>query len=505
MTRRARWWFRIVLFTFAAGILAAGGSVLTVVLLLRPPGAGELAEPIRIQNGLVQGRSRDGLTIYKGIPFAAPPVGDLRWRAPQPAADWEGTLIADEFSPVCFQEGETVPGMGREPVSEDCLYLNVWTPARSPDEKLAVMVWLYGGGNHVGSGSARLYWGDELAKKGVVVVTLNSRLGAFGMFAHPELSAESGYGASGNYLLLDQIAALQWVRDNISAFGGDPANVTLFGQSAGAHNSSNLMVSPLARGLFRRVIAHSGGDLAAAETEFSSTYTLEHAERAGVEWTARFGARTIAEMRRIPAGEIFANDNGTFFGNGTPRGPHRINIDGYVLTGDPYDLYAQGVEHDADLLAGYNAGEDEVPHRWPIRTWALMHSRNGNGNVFAYYFSRVPPFPPFHALGVAGHGAELPYLFGYPPRVLFYFIKLYFLEAPWGAIQDYRLAGAMRTYWTNFAKTGDPNGDGLPRWPNFRDGGQVLELGDTIRAVEMPDQEAHRRMDAEVGRLRGQH
>ncbi|MCH8858923.1 MAG: carboxylesterase family protein [Proteobacteria bacterium] len=504
MKTRKRRWLRITIFVLVSGLLVAGGAVLTVALLLRPPSPGQLAEPISIQTGMVQGRTQNGITIYKGIPFAAPPVGDLRWRAPQPVADWDGTLTADRFSPACIQGGETVPGLGVEPVSEDCLYLNVWTPAQSAADGLAVMVWLYGGGNRVGSGSARLYWGGDLAKRGVVVVTLNYRLGALGMFAHPELSAQSGYDASGNYLLLDQIAALHWVQDNISAFGGDPNNVTLFGQSAGTSNASKLTVSPLARGLFHRVIAHSGGDFSPSETEFSSTYSQAHAEQTGVDWTARFGVHSIAEMRRVPAEEIFANDDGAFFGNGTPRGPHRINIDNYVVTGDTYDLYAQGLQHDVDLLVGYNAGEDQMPHRWPIRTWALMHARNSTNNVFAYYFTRVPPFPPFRFTGTAGHGAELPYLFGYPPRIVFYFIKVRFLEMPWTAHQDYRLAGAIQSYWTNFAKTGDPNGAGLPHWPDVRQSGQVMELGDTIGAIDAPDRQAHIEMDAEMARLRGQ-
>jgi para-nitrobenzyl esterase len=227
-------------------------------VLLGPDPTGELAEPVRIETGLVQGMRQAGLTVYKGIPFAAPPVGDLRWRAPQPAASWDGTRAADAYQSACTQKGPTLPGMEFETYSEDCLYLNVWTPAKAPDENLAVMVYLHGGGGSGGSGSARLYRGDQLAKKGVVVVTFNYRLGAFGLLAHPELTKESGHNASGNYALLDDIAALGWVRRNIPVFGGDPDNVTIFSHSAGAYHASQLMTSPLAQGLFRRVIAQSG-------------------------------------------------------------------------------------------------------------------------------------------------------------------------------------------------------------------------------------------------------
>ena len=215
------------------------------------------AAPVHTDAGLLEG-TRDGdLAVYKGVPFAAPPVGELRWRDPQPVAAWKGVRAADKFSPVCMQSGSSVPGQPVEPDSEDCLYLNIWTPAAGA--KLPVMVWIPGGGFTQESASIPLYWGDTLARKGVIVVTINYRVGAFGFFAHPELTKESAHRTSGNYGLLDQIAALQWIQRNIAAFGGDPSRVTIWGQSAGSMSVNLLMASPLAHGLFQRAIGESGG------------------------------------------------------------------------------------------------------------------------------------------------------------------------------------------------------------------------------------------------------
>ena len=247
MTRRMR---RILVGSSALMVLGLIGLVAVNIVLWNPLIFAGVSETIRVEGGLLQGLRQNGISVFRGIPFAAPPIGDLRWRAPEPVIPWEGVKDASAFSLVCMQSGETVPGLGTEPMSEDCLYLNVWTPQDRAEDSLPVMVWLYGGGRHVGSGSARLYWSDRIARKDVVVVTLNYRLGAFGMLAHRELSAEAPYGASGNYLLLDQIAALQWVQRNIAGFGGDPRKVTIFGQSAGATSISQLLVSTLARGLF---------------------------------------------------------------------------------------------------------------------------------------------------------------------------------------------------------------------------------------------------------------
>ena len=468
---------RVVLGASALFVLGLIGFVAVNIVLWNPLIFASRSETIRVEGGLVQGLRQNGVGVYRGIPFAAPPIGDLRWRAPEPVIPWEGVRDASAFGPVCMQSGETVPGLGTEPMSEDCLYLNIWTPANGAGANLPVMVWLYGGGRHVGSGSARLYWSDRLARKDVVAVTLNYRLGAFGMMAHPELSAEARYGASGNYLLLDQIAALQWVRRNIARFGGNPENVTLFGQSAGATSISQLLVSPLARGLFHRAIAQSGGDLRAATV----TVLLAQAERAGAEFANKLGANSIADLRAISAEEILANDFVDYFDNGTPRGPFEVNIDNYVLPGTVRSLYAQGLQQNVPLLNGYNSGDDPELHHGAGRDWARLHAR-GPAAVYSYYFTKVPPYPPFRFRGIAGHGAELIYLFGFPPPIFFYAV-----EFPWNAARDAELADIIASYWTNFARIGNPNGDGLPNWPAFGADEQILEIGEMLETVEMID------------------
>lgn len=514
-------------------------------VLLRPQAVGELANPIRIENGLLQGTHENGLTVYRGIPYAAPPVGDFRWRAPQPTADWTGTLKADAFKPACMQKGPTLPGMEFERYAEDCLYLNIWTPAKGMREKRAVMVYFHGGGGSSGSGSARLYRGDQLASKGVIVVTFNYRLGAFGLLAHPELSKESGHGASGDYALMDDIAALRWIRRNIAAFGGDADNVTVFSQSAGAYHASQLMVSPLARGLFRRVIAQSGGDFGWTGTSVGFP-TLTQAEQVGAAFGDALGAHSTAELRRIPAERILAKDNETATPGGV-GGTNRLTVDGYVLPDGVYESFAEGKQAAVDLLVGYNAGEGdtqlgsplkatvyvakvrdqygplaerilaeypagsdeeaarsqrrlmtEASFAWHAWSWAELHAKTTSQRVFFYHFSRVPPLAPYRRIKAAGHGAELPYLFGYPPRIGFYLV-----ESPWDAYRDAQLADAIQTYWTNFAKTGDPNGPGVPNWPAYSPGREnVLELDTTIAVRDLPNRPEHTLMSEYRARLR---
>jgi len=472
MTRRAR---RIM--AAISGLTALGliGVIVVSYMLWNPLVYASKSEIIRVESGQVQGLTQRGVSVYRGIPFAAPPVGELRWRTPQPPSPWEGVRDATAFSPACMQSGETVPGLGIEPISEDCLYLNVWTPADSADENLPVMVWLYGGDRHAGSGSARLYWSDRIARKDVVVVTLNYRLGVFGMLAHPELSDETPYDASGNYLLFDQIAALQWVQENVTSFGGDPENVTIFGQSAGATSISQLLVSPIAAGLFHRAIAQSGGDFRATP----ATVSLAQAERAGSVLAAKLGADSIDELRAIAAEDILAADFVGYFDNGSPRGLHEINIDGFVLTDTVHSQYAQGAQYNVPLLTGYNAGDNPDLHHGAGRNWARLHSQNGS-DVYAYFFTKAPPFPPFRFRGIAGHGAELIYLFAFPPPIFFYAV-----EFPWNAARDVALSDNIISYWTNFAKTGNPNGDGLPNWPAFDGAEQILEIGDTLETITM--------------------
>src|SRR5580698_3670748 len=309
------------------------------------------AEPILTESGLVEGSQEQSLTVFRGIPFALPPVGDLRWREPQPPAPWQGVRKADHFAAICPQQGASVPGAPKEATSEDCLYLNIWMPAHQPGAKLPVMVWIYGGGWTTGSASMPLYWGDQLARRGVIVVTVGYRVGAFGFMAHPELTRESPHQVSGNYGLLDQIAALRWVQRNIGAFGGDPGCVTIFGQSAGSMSVCLLMSSPQAKGLFQRAIGESGGVFTPpAAVPGSKVFFLQGAEQTGQAFQRRLGAASLAEMRGLPAADIVKSEQDF---------PFLFAFDGYVLDRQPYDAFSSGHQNDVALLVGSNADEGQ--------------------------------------------------------------------------------------------------------------------------------------------------
>jgi len=491
----------------------------------------QLAAPQSItESGVVSGVREGDIAVYKGIPFAAPPIGLLRWRAPQNVPHWSGVLHADKYKPQCVQNWPPLPTMPAEPISEDCLYLNVWTPAVDAKRKRPVMVFVYGGGFRAGSASTPLYWGNQLARKdGVVVVNLSYRVGPLGFLAHPELTAEAGYRASGNYGLLDVIAGLEWVHRNVSAFGGDPANVTIFGQSAGAWIINNLMISPLARGLFHAAIAESeGGAMGPAGTGEGMAF-LVRAEMAGVAFARTLGARSIAELRRVPADKITASD---FAGlPGIPNSNMALPIvDGYVIPDDPYTLYQAGKQAAVPLLLGYNADESahmftpvatatfianvrqrygtmadqflavypansdaeavrsqarlwvESSFGWHMWTWARLHAQTSHNKVYFYYFVGD---------GNAGHGAELPYVFLYAKG--------------FSSRAERDMAEKVSTYWTNFAKTGDPNGDDLPPWPPFQERDETaMFLGKSFAPGEVPDRPLHILMDAYMTRVRSE-
>ncbi len=436
----------------AASVCTAFFSVST--LLAQSP------KPVRTQSGLVQGTTADGITVYKGIPFAAPPVGDLRWRAPAAPAAWTGVRNADKFAPACMQVPIVNRDLGMESVTpdEDCLYLNVWTPANSANEKLPVMVWIYGGGFTIGGTSVSLYDGKNFAKKGVILVSIAYRLGAFGFMAHPELTSEQG-GHSGNYGLLDQIAGLQWVKRNIAAFGGDPGRVTIFGESAGGISVSMLSASPLAKGLFRGAISESGGNFAPEHqtgTEGGENMdSLRMAEKHGQAFLTKLGAPSIADARKKTAEEIQKNSP-PGLGTAWPI------FDGYVLLGDQYKLYEKGRYNDTAVLIGTNSDEGalfvpaakadsyqkqihagygeysdkilaaypggtdaealrssrdmfrDATFAWPTWTWARLQSKTGKGKVFVYYFSHRPNYPntPAFKDWGAAHAGEIAYVFG---------------------------------------------------------------------------------------------
>jgi para-nitrobenzyl esterase len=454
-----------------------------------------------------------GVTAYLGVPFAAPPIGDLRWRPPQPALPWEGVRRADKFGTSCMQNqaGSRLPWteefMTQGPIGEDCLFLNVWTAAKTPNARMPVMVWIYGGGFNEGSGAVAVYDGAELAKKGVIVVSVNYRVGPLGFLAHPELTTESDHRSSGNYGLLDQIAALQWVQRNIAAFGGDPVQVTIFGQSAGAISVASLMRSPLAKGLFVRAIAQSGPGLLGRNV-LGGGATLAEREAAGAKFVDSKGAKSLADMRALPANVFVASAGGGRGGVTVPNSPFN---DGWVLTATPPDeqvplmvgftaddigvggaaaapgskpsvatYESDARRHYGDLAAAFlklypaasdadvtsaqkAAGRDRA--RVSLDLWAAGQHK-ASRRIYTYYFDRPIPWPAHPEFG-AFHTGEVPYVFN----------TLGKLDRPWETI-DKTLAETVSTYWANFARKGDPNGTGLPRWAGYAPGSHTtMQLG----------------------------
>ena len=478
--------------------------------------------PARVEGGLIAGTQADGVKRFFGVPYAAPPVGELRWRAPQPVKAWTGTRAARAFSPVCRQ---TAPWMS-EPQSEDCLYLNIWAPARA--HKLPVMVWIHGGGFFGGSGSQAGYDGTRLTRQGVIVVTLNYRLGVLGFFAHPELSAESPDKASGNQGILDQIAALKWVRRNIAAFGGDPDRVTIMGESAGGISVAVLVASPLAKGLFQRAIAESGNDGLPLDPGENAMFDRATAEAEGAAFAQGLGVAHLADLRAIDADTLIRK-----------RWAPRTIVDRHVVREDMATTYRNHRQNDVPILVGWNAdeGKDLAPeilatseftaanHKalvgrllghapspavlanypaatdaeaqesifhftsdywgWRMWRWADLQAQARMSKPYVYYFVHSPaePASPCGYGCKAGHGAEIRHVFDQldqDPRA-------------WNA-EDRQLTREMVGYWTNFAKTGDPNGKGLPAWPAF-DGSKpsVRRLGSAAEIEErgaLPDFDA---------------
>lgn len=493
-------------------------------LVLIKPGIAQQPSPVKADGGILQGKTEDGLTVYKGIPFAAPPVGDLRWRAPQPASKWEGVKQAFEFAPGPIQGGN--PPSGK---SEDCLYLNVWTPAKSANDKIPVLVWIYGGGFGAGATSEKNYSGENLAKKGVVLVSIAYRVGQLGFLAHPELSKENPNNVSGNWGLLDMIAGLQWVQKNIAAFGGDPGKVTIFGESAGGIAVSMLCASPLAKGLFHGAISQSGGNFGPPRpTTFpgENQKRLADAERAGQTYSDSARVSSISELRKIDAGKL---PSGRGIGMSWPI------IDGYVIPDDQYKLYEKGQFNDTPILVGYNsdegasfspprtpeayiegvktrygtfavslikaypAGTVTVPKTardlardaafgWHTWIWARLQAKKGKSKVYYYYFDQHPDYPEGSPRAGYGspHGQDVAYVFQH-------------LDAsnPQITKTDLEISEAMATYWTNFAKRGDPNGDGVPVWTAFSDSKpDVMYFNKTPHIGPVPSAESLKVLDA---------
>jgi para-nitrobenzyl esterase len=465
--------------------------------------------------GMVEGEVVGTLSEFKGIPFAAPPAGENRWRAPQPVIPWVGVRKTTAFGPACMQGEQLARQMGSTaPLSEDCLYIDVWTPANAATDKLPVIAWIYGGGFNSGMSSVPLYDGANFAKSGVVFVSINYRVGPFGFLASPELSAESGHG-SGNYGLLDMIKGLEWVRDNVANFGGDPGNVTIMGHSAGAAAVSELMASPLAAGLFHKVIAESGANFSPpAAAGGIGGASLDAAEANGKAWLAGLGAATLAEARALPATALDAGQRA----QGAPR--FSPPIDGYVVPAPQYELWQAKRFNDVPILTGDNSFEfpsrapttpaafeqsvratygdyaDKIlaayPHAtdaeaqqaagmlmsdgnflWNNYTGARLQSEYGTQPAYAYWFHRPTAQSP---LGSA-HGSEVALVFANEDA----------RRTAWSEA-DRALSNQLHAYWVNFAKTGNPNGPGLPEWPQFAPGNPtVLALGAETRPIALPN------------------
>jgi para-nitrobenzyl esterase len=515
---------------FSSSVLAA--TLLLVAISATPVIAPAQSSIVLTEAGTISGVSEAGLNVYKGIAFAAPPVGDLRWRPPVAVAPWTGTRKANAFAPACMQTGVSMPGETPPAVSEDCLYLNIWSPAKS-QERLPVIVWIYGGGFINGSASMPLYWGDRLAHKGVIVVTVAYRLGPLGFLALPELTRESPHHSSGNYGLMDQIAALEWIHRNIAAFGGDPKNVTIAGQSSGGMSVSILMASPRAKGLFQRAIGESGGLF--EPTQLAPKYLLANAERDGEKFAASLGASSLTELRRLPASQLTGNAGGIV---------HPV-IEPYVLPASPYEAFASGQQNDVPLLLGSNADEaralvdvtqvkaatfaNDLEHSfgalppplvaaypyttdpeakqarlnlerdlrfgWDMWAWARLQAGSGQSSVYYYSFTQKPPFPAgsvYEGWG-ASHFAELWYVFDHLD------------QAPWQwSDADRKVAEEISSYWVNFAKSGNPNGPGLPAWPPFTNAdSKVIYLGDPITVGGVASIDSLKIFDAVYSSVRG--
>ena len=417
--------------------------------------------------------------VFKGIPYAAPPVGDLRWKPPQPAASWTGVREATDWSDRCPQPVSSMMGAGGMGFSEDCLHLNVVTPAGSSADRLPVMVFFHGGGLTSGTGNSLLYNHTALPRKGVVVVTVNSRLGPIGYMAHPALTVESGKEASGNYGTLDLIASLEWVQENIEAFGGDPGNVLIFGESGGGTKTLSLVSSPLAVGLFHKAIVESGSSSVMPER----ITLLPEAEAAGQAVARQLGAGEGAEaltvMRKKPWEDIIAAGSETGY-------RANLTVDGHVLPLSVPDTLRQGKQNDVPLIVGANEGERRLLEE-TVPLLAELMGATASSNTYVYNFSHVPT--GWRDLGcVAFHGLELPYVFGYVPEGLTVPVVLFLGERsgcksrePRPDEIDQLVADNTMTLWSQFARTGDPSVDGLVSWPAYVEGDdRYLDIGEEL-------------------------
>ncbi|MEO8824181.1 MAG: carboxylesterase family protein [Ginsengibacter sp.] len=483
---------------------------------------------VKVANGMLEGVSESGVTVFKGIPFAQPPVGDLRWKEPQPFRNWSGIRKADKFGPRPMQKFIfTDMNFRSDSVSEDCLYLNVWTPAKNTKQQLPVLVYFYGGGFIAGGSSEYRYDGESMARKGIVCVTVNYRLGVFGFMAHSELTKESSHHASGNYGLLDQAAALKWIQKNINDFGGDPKKITIAGESAGSFSVSALMASPLSKNIIAGAIGESGSLLAK-----KSTVTLSEAEKTGEEFGKKIDATSIAELRAMPAEKLLdaSSKQGIRF---------QVDVDGYFFPKPPFDIYASGDQAKIPLLVGWNSeegnytsilkGQESTVENFTIAVqkmfgedaadilkvykpsdnesvkqvgtnlasalfiaygtwkWSDIQSQTSNQPVYRYFYSH--PRPPlrderenqkYTPASGAVHSSDIEYAMGNLPTNRVY---------DWQPV-DFRISEIFQSFFANFIKTGNPNGLGVPFWPAVKSGGPAEVMH--IDAETSAEKESHR-------------
>ena len=502
---------------------------------------------VKTAEGILEGKDLSGITIFKGVPFAAPPVGNLRWKAPQPVQKWEGVRKATEYGPNPMQEalfGDM--NFGTKVNSEDCLYLNIWTPAKTMKEHLPVLIYFNGGGLMAGSGSEPRYAGDAMARKGIISITANYREGIFGFFAHPQLSKETSYKGSGNYGFMDQVAAIQWVKDNIEAFGGDPNRITIVGESAGSMSVSALMASPLCQGLFAQAMGSSGSVMG-----FNKVLTLKEAEQKGVELAKQIGKKNIKDLRALPAEELMKL--------AAVKAVPTYNIDGYFLTEQPTETFAKGNQTKVPLLVGGNNQEmspwallagkqptvenlkagakamfgdnvDEAFRLYGINSdkdvleqpginlasdlfldystwkWGNMHKLTSGKPVYRYRYCHPRPAMAIKGkvAGLAGgvvdakegqpqmpqdkgavHSADIEYAMGTLPTNRVY---------DWQP-EDYMVSDIFSQYYINFVKTGNPNGLGLVEWPTTNGKAVAPVLQIDVNTTVKADEQMEKRYD----------
>lgn len=517
-----------------------------------------LAVQATIENGIIEGNydTKTGMQFYLGIPFAKPPVGDLRWKAPQPLDAWKGVKATKKFGSRAVQ-GIIFGDMKSrsEGLSEDCLYLNVWTPAKRNTKNLPVLVYFYGGGLSAGDGAEPRYDGESMAKKGMVVVTVNYRLNVFGFLAHPELSKEASYKASGNYGLLDQLAGLKWVQKNIAAFGGDPKRVTIAGESAGSISVSMHMASPLSKNLIAGAIGESGGGI----NPTLAPVTLAEAEKTGVEFVTKAGYKTIAELRKLSTRELFE-----IFTESRRFGFPTV-IDGYFLPATLPEIFEAKKQAQVPLLLGWNSAEipggafmqgqpytkenylkrlkAEYPNDWETVLklypgdstkdievaatalasdrfisystwkWADLHINNSSQPVYRYLYSKLRPPLADQSLtpGLAGgtvkrdaNAFKMPEPIGAPHacEIEYCMGNLHLVTDYAWTEDDYKVSATMQNYFANFIITGNPNGNKQPNWPAAQPGDaqpDVMIIDVTSKAVKAANDARYHFLDKAYG------